>query len=74
MSQEITPITQEFLLKVKKYGLYHSYGEFDGFRDPSLQELMILKGLLEGAIYEKGGESNTLINKDDEEENPYGKW
>lgn len=53
MSDSINPIIEEFLIKAKRFGMYHSYGEFEGFHEPSMAELLILKGLLDGAIHEK---------------------
>ena len=58
MSDEISPMTHEFLSLAKKTCTYHSWGEFDGLRDPSLGELYVLKGLLEAAILEKTKENS----------------
>ena len=52
------PVTQEFLSTAKKMCTYHSYGEFEGLRVPSLAELYQLKGLLDGAIYELSKKDN----------------
>ena len=50
---DVGPITQEFCSMAKKCCTHHSYGEFEGLRYPSLGELYVLKGLIEGAIYEQ---------------------
>ena len=50
---EAGPITQEFLLFVKKRCMCFSYGEFEGFKHPTVSELRSLKCLLEGAIEEQ---------------------
>ena len=46
------PITWEAASLAKKTLLFHSYGEFDGFRKPAIGELMMLKGAIDGAIFE----------------------
>lgn len=50
---QIGPLTEEFLSAAKRTCTYHSYGEFEGLRDPSIGELYVLRGLLEAALYEK---------------------
>ena len=45
-------MVEEFCSAAKKTCTYHSYGEFDGLREPSLGELFALKGLLDVAIWE----------------------
>ena len=46
-------ITKAFLIEAKRKCIFMSWGEFDGLRVPSLEELYILRGLLDGAIAEQ---------------------
>lgn len=49
---EDIPVTYRLRNEAKKVLMHHSYGEFDDFARPTLEELYLLKGLVEGAIYE----------------------
>lgn len=51
--EDVGPIIKEFSSAAKRYCTHHSYGEFDGLRYPSVAELYILRGLIDGAIYEQ---------------------
>ena len=46
------PITFATAKTAKDILLFHSYGEFNGFKCPSIPELYLLRGLIDGAIYE----------------------
>ena len=46
------PITWEAAALAKKTLMYFSYGEFDGFKKPSVAELRMVKGAINGAIAE----------------------
>lgn len=49
-NDKLGPMVEEFCSAAKKTCTYHSYGEYEGLREPSLGELFALKGLLEAAI------------------------
>lgn len=51
-NDKLGPMVEEFCSAAKKTCTYHSYGEYEGLREPSLGELFALKGLLEAAIWE----------------------
>lgn len=46
------PVTKELCVTAKKMFIYLSYGEFDGLRVPAVAELYLLKGMIDGAIFE----------------------
>ena len=46
------PVTKELCVTAKKMFINLSYGEFDGLRVPAVAELYILKGMIDGAIFE----------------------
>lgn len=56
---EAGPITQEFLLEIKNKCMYHSYGNFEGFKIPSLSELYSIRDLIDGAIEEQKQQENS---------------
>ena len=46
------PVMKECCALAKKTFVYLSYGEFDGLRVPTLAELYVMRGLIDGAIVE----------------------
>jgi len=50
---EVGPITESLLTAIRKNFVYLSYGEFEGMRNPTVAELYMIRGLIDGAIEEK---------------------